>query len=101
MAIGAEVLGGADNRALDFGRNGGGRCRCATGVGTRGFTLCHAEFANLRRDGYVSDPAPASDELDLENTTRIEFEFRLRRDAEGDAPVPVQFAVELASISFF
>jgi hypothetical protein len=65
------------------------------------FTLCHAEFANLRRDGYVSDPDPASDELDLENTTRIEFEFRLRRDAEGDAPVPVQFAVELASISFF
>jgi hypothetical protein len=65
------------------------------------WTLCRSDFASLRRDGYVAEPDLASDVLDLGNATRVEFEFRLYRDALGNAPAPVSFDAELASISFF
>jgi hypothetical protein len=65
------------------------------------WTLCRSEFSALRRDGYVADPDPASDVFDPDNATRIEFEFRLFRDAAGNVPTMVSFDVELAAISFF
>jgi len=37
----------------------------------------------------------------VQNTLRVEIEFRLYRDALGAVPVPVRVAAELASISFF
>jgi hypothetical protein len=65
------------------------------------WTLCRQEFSELERDGYVADPNPATDTLELSQLVRIEFEFPLHRDAAGAIPVPVQFDVQLASISFF
>jgi hypothetical protein len=65
------------------------------------WTLCRQEFSELQRDGYVADPDPATDTLELNQLVRIEFEFPLHRDAAGAIPVPIQFDVQLASISFF
>jgi hypothetical protein len=70
-------------------------------IDSSAWTPCRSEFAALRRDGYVADPDPASDVLDLASATRVEFEFRLHRDPAGNIPAPVSFDVELAAISFF
>jgi hypothetical protein len=88
-----KVVSSTNRSGDDFARY----CR----IDVANWTLCRQEFSELERDGYVADPNKATDTLELSQLVRIEFEFPLHRDADGVIPVPVQFNVELASISFF
>jgi hypothetical protein len=88
-----KVASSTNRSGDDFARY----CR----IDVANWTLCRQEFSELERDGYVADPNPATDTLELSQLVRIEFEFPLHRDASDAIPVPVQFNVELASISFF
>jgi hypothetical protein len=89
----AKLVTSTNRQGDDFG------VYCA--IDPSAWTLCRGEFNRLVRDGFAAVPDPASDALDLQNTLRLEIEFRLYRDPVGGVPVPVSVAAELASISFF